>query len=112
MPVVTLTFAPEADALLAPVGEALVEALGSAASSAGGVAVLDGGADVDVVDVVDDVEGVADVEDGGALVAWARAGAALRLSTATAAKARRLFIGMHAPICAPPRPATHNPRRR
>jgi hypothetical protein len=124
MPVVTLTSAPEVEALDAP---GLVEG-SSAGSSAvvedGGVARVAGVAGVaGVADVspgtagvarvagVAGVAGVADVEGGAAGSAdCARAGAAQSVTAAAAAKARRLFIGMHAPICEPPHPTTQNPR--
>jgi hypothetical protein len=100
MPLVTLTSVPDAEALAA----LLLLAEVSAGSSAGGVEVLDGGAAV--------VDGGA--APGAVFEVWASAGAAVRLRIAAAAKARRLFIGMHAPRCAPPRPAPDNllwPRR-
>jgi hypothetical protein len=114
MPVVTLTSVPEDEALGARLLLLLLLDAGSSAvvSSAGGVAVLAGG--VALVEDAD-VDGVAEVEGGVAGSAFgvcAKAGAVLRARTAAAAKARRLFIGMHAPICAPPHPAIHNTPRR
>jgi hypothetical protein len=123
MPVVTATSVPAAPAL------AVLLLLVPAEGSDGGVAVLVLGliddevapVDGEVVDgeVIDGevldglVGGVAEVLGGIAGSADVRgvcasAEVAARLTTAAAAKARRLFISMHAPICLPPRPASHN----
>jgi hypothetical protein len=105
MPVVTLTFVPEAEAL----GAALVVALSSVVVegglAAGGAGVLLGGGATALVEgsgaLVEGalVEGKgAEVVGGAALVAdvdgsWANAGAAASATAAAAANARRWFIG-------------------